>query len=145
MVNIILISHGEFCEGLLKSLIMVTGDDYGIKTLALYPGMTADKYREKLDQIILENENSEGTLILADIVFGTPFQSAAYMSKTHKIGLVSGMNMPMLVAVASERTESSTLKDLIEIATNPDYHGIQGTLFEKGETKRRGKLSINKD
>ena len=128
MVNIILISHGEFCEGLLKSLIMVTGDDYGIKTLALYPGMTA-----------------EGTLILADIVFGTPFQSAAYMSKTHKIGLVSGMNMPMLVAVASERTESSTLKDLIEIATNPDYHGIQGTLFEKGETKRRGKLSINKD
>ena len=32
MVNIILISHGEFCEGLLKSLIMVTGDDYGIKT-----------------------------------------------------------------------------------------------------------------
>ena len=136
MVNIILISHGEFCEGLLKSLIMVTGDDYGIKTLALYPGMTADTYREKLDQIILENENSEGTLILADIVFGTPFQSAAYMS---------GMNMPMLVAVASERTESSTLKDLIEIATNPDYHGIQGTLFEKGETKRRGKLSINKD
>ena len=105
MVNIILISHGEFCEGLLKSLIMVTGDDYGIKTLALYPGMTADTYREKLDQIILENENSEGTLILADIVFGTPFQSA----------------------------------------TNPDYHGIQGTLFEKGETKRRGKLSINKD
>ena len=126
MVNIILISHGEFCEGLLKSLIMVTGDDYGIKTLALYPGMTADTYREKLDQIILENENSEGTLILADIVFGTPFQSAAYMSKTH-------------------RTESSTLKDLIEIATNPDYHGIQGTLFEKGETKHRGKLSINKD
>ena len=55
MVNIILISHGEFCEGLLKSLIMVTGDDYGIKTLALYPGMTADTYREKLDQIILEN------------------------------------------------------------------------------------------
>lgn len=46
MVNIILISHGEFCEGLLKSLIMVTGDDYGIKTLALYPGMTADTYRE---------------------------------------------------------------------------------------------------
>ena len=81
MVNIILISHGEFCEGLLKSLIMVTGDDYGIKTLALYPGMTADTYREKLDQIILENENSEGTLILADIVFGTPFQSAAYMSR----------------------------------------------------------------
>ena len=52
MVNIILISHGEFCEGLLKSLIMVTGDDYGIKTLALYPGMTADTYREKLDQIM---------------------------------------------------------------------------------------------
>ena len=145
MVNIILISHGEFCEGLLKSLIMVTGDDYGIKTVALYPGMTADTYREKLNQTISENENADGTLILADIVFGTPFQSAAYMSKTHKIGLVSGMNMPMLVADASERNESSTLKDLVAVATNSDYYGIKGTLFEEGETRRRGKLSINKD
>ena len=81
MVNIILISHGEFCEGLLKSLIMVTGDDYGIKTLALYPGMTADTYREKLDQIILENENSEGTLILADIVLD---RKSTRLNSSHK-------------------------------------------------------------
>ena len=67
------------------------------------------------------------------------------MSKTHKIGLVSGMKYANAGCSCLERTESSTLKDLIEIATNPDYHGIQGTLFEKGETKHRGKLSINKD
>lgn len=51
----------------------------------------------------------------------------------------------MLVAVASERNESSTLKDLVAVATNSDYYGIKGTLFEEGETRRRGKLSINKD
>ena len=39
MVNIILISHGVFCEGLLSSLKMIAGDDYSpevLKEMASY-------------------------------------------------------------------------------------------------------------
>ena len=38
MVNIILISHGAFCEGLLASLQMIAGGDYGVRAVPLIPG-----------------------------------------------------------------------------------------------------------
>lgn len=37
MVNIILISHGAFCEGLLASLQMIAGGDYGVRAVPLIP------------------------------------------------------------------------------------------------------------
>ena len=112
MVNIILISHGVFCEGLLSSLKMIAGDEFGVR---------------------------------ADIMSGTPYQSAAYLSKTHKIGLVSGMNMPMLLSLALELTEEVTLEEAVKKAASQESWGINGTTFEKGEKKRRAKLSINKN
>ena len=49
MVNIILISHGAFCEGLLASLQMIAGGDYGVRAVPLIPGESPEAYREKLD------------------------------------------------------------------------------------------------
>ena len=150
MVNIILISHGVFCEGLLSSLKMIAGDDYSpeaLKEMAtpLFPGETVDVYREKLGKALDETAGEDGTLVLADIMSGTPYQSAAYLSKTHKIGLVSGMNMPMLLSLALELTEEVTLEEAVKKAASQESWGINGTTFEKGEKKRRAKLSINKN
>ena len=48
MVNIVLISHGGFCEGLLDSLKMIAGGDYGVRAVPLIPGESPETYREKL-------------------------------------------------------------------------------------------------
>jgi len=145
MVGIVLISHGAFCEGLLSSLKMIAGDDCGIRAVPLFPGMTAEAYRAKLAEALRETESESGTLVLSDIKSGTPFQSAAYLAKDFKIGLVSGMNMPMLLSVALERTEESTLEELVKQASDPETIGVEGELFKKGERKHREKLSINKN
>lgn len=56
---------------------------------------------------------------------GTPYQSAAYLSKTYKIGLVSGMNMPMLLSLALEITEEVTLGGSREKGGFPGVLGNQ--------------------
>lgn len=147
MVNIILISHGAFCEGLLNSLEMIAGGDYGVRAVALIPGESPETYREKLMEVMKESkdESDSGTLVLSDIAGGTPFQSAAYLSKDFKMGLVSGMNMPMLLSLALEKNEESTLEELVDKATSASSVGVKGTVFKKGEKKQRAKLSINKN
>lgn len=145
MVNIVLISHGAFCQGLLSSLEMIAGDDCKIKAVPLFPGETAEAYREKLGAVLKEQETEEGTLVLADIMSGTPFQSAAYLSKDYKIGLVSGMNMPMLLSIALERTEEDSLEQLVEQAADFNNLGVEGTVFKKGAKKQREKLKLNKN
>jgi len=143
---VVVISHGDFCEGLLSSLKMIAGDTFGVKAVPLVPGESPESYREKLANVLSSyaNEDSE-FIILSDIGGGTPFQSAAYLSKEFKIGLVSGMNMPMLLTLALGRTEEDKLDSLIERATSKDCIGIQSKIFGRGERKQRAKLSINKN
>jgi len=146
MVNVVIISHGEFCEGLLSSLKMIAGDTFGVKAVPLIPGESPESYREKLAAVLSEYTDKEsGFIILSDIAGGTPFQSAAYLSKDFKIGLVSGMNMPMLLTLALGRTEEDTLDSIMEKATTKDCIGIQSKVFGRGERKQRAKLSINKN
>lgn len=147
MVTIVLISHGVFCEGLLQSLQMIAGDTYGIKAVPLIPGESPETYREKLSIVLkeLQDESNSGTIILSDIAGGTPYLSAAYLAKSFKIGLISGMNMPMLLTLALERNEDSVLEQLVEKAISSSSVGVKGTVFKEGEKKQRAKLSINKN
>ena len=89
MATIILISHGAFCEGLLASLQMIAGGDYGVRAVPLIPGESPEAYREKLETVMREADDGSGsgTIVLSDIAGGTPFQSAAYLSKDFKLGL----------------------------------------------------------
>lgn len=147
MVNVIIISHGAFCEGLLSSLKMIAGDTFGVKAVPLIPGESPEAYREKLSLVLDEfHANSDsGTIILSDIAGGTPYLSAAYLSKQYKIGLISGMNMPMLLTLAMERTEDITLEQLVEKGISSSSIGVKGTVFKEGEKKQRAKLSVNKN
>lgn len=144
MIQIILVSHGKFCEGLLGSLEMVTGEQEGISAVPLLSGEAPEDYREKLRQEIEKHDTQKGVLILSDVTGGTPFNSTGYLAKDYEIGLVSGMNMPMLVTLVFARTKDSTLDELIGAATDPVAAGIKGTNLSKGG-KRREKLSINKN
>lgn len=144
MIQIILVSHGHFCEGLLGSLQMVAGEQSNISAVPLLPGEAPEAYREKLKKEIEKKYCEEGVLVLSDVTGGTPFNSTGYLAKEFKIGLVSGMNMPMLVTLVFERTEESTLNSLIKAATEPEALGVKGTNLSEGGRKH-GKLSLNKN
>lgn len=145
MSNIVLVSHGEFCVGLLSSLKMIAGDTFGIRAVPLIPGESPESYREKLAQVLSEMDTDQGYVILSDISGGTPFQSAAYLAKDFQIGLISGMNMPMLLTLALGNSAEQTLENLVEKATQESSLGVQGRVIKRGERKQRAKLSINKD
>lgn len=135
------------CLGMLDGLKMISGGDYGVKALPLVPGTTPETYRANLAKLIEESrdESNYGTLILSDIAGGTPYLSAAYLSRDYKLALVSGMNMPMLLTLALERNDDSTLNSLLKKAESTYKRAYKATTFRKGEKKNREKLSINKN
>lgn len=145
MIHIILVSHGHFCQGLLESLTMVAGEQEAVSAVPLLPGEAPEAYRAKLLKETEEHESKEGTLILSDVTGGTPFNSTGYLAKDHKIGLVSGMNMPMLITLVFARTEESTLDELIGAATSPEALAVKGMNLSEGGKKKHGKLSLNKN
>lgn len=147
MINIVLISHGTFCEGLLDGLKMIAGSDYGAKAVPLFPGTSPETYREELKKVLDNNNQKEDkrTIILADIIGGTPYQSALYFKNDYEIGIISGMNMPMLLTIALEQDEISTVDEIINKQLSLEACGISGMNLKRGERKNREKLSINKN
>lgn len=144
MIKIVVVSHGGFCEGLLDTLKMVGGSDFGIKAVPLLPGEAPEDYREKLASCL--DENAE-TIILSDIAGGTPFQSALYLAKDFKLTVISGMNFPMLLTLAFECNsgEERTVMELCKQATSEGNLGVEIKSIIKGEKRNRAKLSVNKN
>lgn len=146
MIKVLLISHGPFCEGLLKSLQMISGPQEDVFALPLVEGENPDEYRTQLDELISKNEDKyEGTLVLCDLKGGTPYNSAAFVSQKHKMSLVTGMNVPMAITVITSRMQDTTLKALTALAVEEQSIGVENVDLNFNGGRKRGKLSLNKN
>lgn len=144
MIKVVIISHGAFCEGLLDTLKMVSGSDYGVKAVSLAPGETPEDYRQRLANVL---DTESETIVLSDIAGGTPFQSALYLAKDYKLTVISGMNFPMLLTIAFECSldDGKTVEEISKHATSEHTLGVQIKTMNKKEGKSRAKLSVDKN
>ncbi|MDG3061267.1 PTS mannose transporter subunit IIB [Lacticaseibacillus casei] len=142
MINIVLLSHGPFCEGLLKSLEMIAGPQKNLHALQLHEGENPDNYRNQVDQLL--SSLTGETMVFIDLKGGTPYNTAASLKQKYEFILISGMNIPILISVVTSRTETTTLEDLTQIALDPKNAGVELIKLTNGGNKR-AKLSLNKN
>lgn len=93
--ELILVSHGTFCEELKRSTEMIMGPQDIIHTVALLPEEGPDDFRAKLEKTMDELEEF---VVLADLMGGTPCNvSARLLMEGRNFELYAGMNMPMVI------------------------------------------------
>lgn len=125
MVGIAVISHGDLCEGILDSVSMVAGSAEQTESISLKRGESPDRYRERLKEVLKRLDTGDGVLVLADLMGGTPFNTACVLSEEARVHIVTGMNLAMLISVSLERTEESTLDELAQEAAKAGGNGIK--------------------
>ena len=108
MINILVMSHGEFAEGICKSAEMIIGEQENLKTVIFNPGESLDTLVEKLKRAINEFDNDFSHLLLVDIFGGSPSNATALLlAENYKISAVSGVNLPMLLEALTERENTA--------------------------------------
>ena len=108
MINILVMSHGEFAEGICKSAEMIIGEQENLKTVIFNPGESLDTLVEKLKKAINEFDNDFSHLLLVDIFGGSPSNATALLlAENYKINAVSGVNLPMLLEALTERENTA--------------------------------------
>ena len=121
MINILVMSHGEFAEGICKSAEMIIGDQENLKPVIFNPGESLDTLVEKLKKAINEFDNDFPHLLFVDIFGGSPSNAAALLlAENYKINAVSGVNLPMLLEALTERenTDADILVKQLKAAGN---------------------------
>lgn len=109
-MKLILITHGEVGKELVKSCEMILGAINGVYTISLNP----DK---SMEQLISETEDlikslTAPILIATDLYGGTPNNVAMYCAAKHRIEVITGLNLALLISLVLER-DNNNLEEII--------------------------------
>ncbi len=135
MVNILLVTHGEFAQGITSALTLIMGETKGYATVSLNIGQAPDVFLDKLSNKVhslYEDSEGSGVLVLTDLFGGTPCNCIARIMNdmgTDRVRCVTGLNLPMLI----ESVNSRDTQSLVQLERTALSSGGQGmvSLVEK--------------
>jgi mannose/fructose/sorbose-specific phosphotransferase system IIA component len=92
MEKVIIITHGNYGEELLKSVEMIAGKQENGYAFSINEDTNIDDIKKQVGELI------EGdTYIFVDIYGGSPFNCAISFLSNPKVRVISGFNMPMIL------------------------------------------------
>ncbi len=108
MFTIILCGHGEFSTGVLSASNMIFGEQENLSAITFNQSEGLEDLKEKYESLI---DLDEETLIMVDLFGGSPYNAAAQVAYgKDNIDIVTGLNLPMLLEVLSNRPNSSLME-----------------------------------
>jgi len=131
MVNIVLVSHADLGDALIRAAEMIAGQAGGLYSVSLLPGESPESFGEKLEEALQKIEGQE-TLVLIDLFGGTPYNVAARQVLKENVECVTGANLPMLLELVMAR-DDATLSELAEEITQAGQESVKnlGPLLRK--------------
>jgi mannose/fructose/sorbose-specific phosphotransferase system IIA component len=112
MINIVIVSHADLGDALIRAAEMIAGSAEGLYSVSLLPEDSPETFGEKLEAALQEIQEQE-TLILIDLFGGTPYNVAARQVLKENVECVTGANLPMLLELMMSRDDGS-LAELAE-------------------------------
>ncbi len=108
MVGLIVCTHGNFSEELVKASEMIFGKQDDVKSITFQPGESADGLVIKYRKAIEELGQKDGILFIVDLFGGSPYNAASrIVGNNENMDIVAGVNLPMLLEIYMKSSCSS--------------------------------------
>ena len=111
MIGLILVTHGRLAEEFIAVMEHVVGPQKQIAAVCMAPDDDMEAKRKEILQKIKDVDSGTGVLLLTDMFGGTPSNLAISITQDKKIESLAGVNLPMLIKLASAR-QTETLQQL---------------------------------
>ena len=103
MIGMVLVTHGALAEEFRAALEHVVGAQENLVTICIGPDDDMEKRREDIVDAIVKVDTGDGVALLTDMFGGTPSNLAISLLEKDKVEVVAGINLPMLIKLASVR------------------------------------------
>lgn len=110
MLGLVLVTHGNLANEFVAAMQHVVGKQEQIETVCIGPEDNMETRREEILRKVEQVDSGSGTLVLTDLFGGTPSNLAISIMDKAKVEILAGVNLPMLIKIASLRKEKN-LKD----------------------------------
>ena len=115
MIGLVIVTHGGLATEFRAALEHVVGAQEQLETISIGPEDDAEEMRSQIQAAIKTVDSGDGAVLLTDMFGGTPSNLAISVMEDARVEVVAGINLPMLVKLASVRTCHS-LSEAIDLA-----------------------------
>ena len=105
MIGLVLVTHGGLAHEFQLALEHVVGPQNQLNTISIGPDDDMEKRRVDILNAVSEVNSGAGVILLTDMFGGTPSNLAISVMEAGTIEVVAGVNLPMLIKLASVRSE----------------------------------------
>ncbi len=136
MNGLIITGHGSFASGIQTSVQLIAGEQMNIEYIDFVESDSTADLEKKLNSALNRLKETEGVLVLCDLVGGSPFKTAASLSvQRQNVFVIGGANMAMVIETAIMK-DNFIIEELKEMAVNSGKDGIKA--FETKTRSRKG-------
>jgi PTS system mannose-specific IIA component len=125
----VIITHGQFAKELLAAAEIIVGPIPYIKAVSIGWHDDVQTAKAEIKRAIKQVSQENGVLLLTDMFGGTPTNIAAMFLQTGVVELITGVNLPMVIKLASQNENAGTL---LEFAGQVETQGKNG-IYRAGD------------
>ena len=114
MIGMVLVTHGHLATEFRAALEHVVGPQTQLETITIGPDDDMERRRKDIVCAVEGVNTGDGVVVLTDMFGGTPSNLAISIMDGSKVDVVAGINLPMLIKLASVRDESSLEQAVIQ-------------------------------
>jgi len=105
MLAFVVVSHGDFAKGVVNSSYMIFGQQQKVQPVTFELDEEPAALTEKLAAAVTKFDDNDEVLFLVDLWGGSPFNAASRIVAEHteRMGLLTGLNLPMLIEAYTVR------------------------------------------
>lgn len=122
MINVVVVTHGDFGEALLRAAEMIVGPQENVRAVALLPEESPAGFGDKLDAALADLDGQD-ILLLIDLFGGTPCNVSSRKVLQSNVEVITGMNMAMLIEALTLR-DDLPLPELVEKVTEAGQQAV---------------------
>lgn len=123
MVGVLLVTHPHLGDEFIRSAEMICGKFPSLASISIDTQKAVDEIRREIASAIKKLDDGDGVLILTDMFGGTPSNMSLAFLKEGQVEVLTGLNLPMLIKIASCR-EGRKLGELARLVKDAGQKNI---------------------
>ena len=140
MIGVVIVTHCRLAEELICAAQLVVGEELKqFQAVSVEPKDGSEAIREKILTVIRKVDSGKGVLILTDMYGGTPSNISLSFLEDKKIEVITGVNLPMLLKLATYK-EKFDLEQLAAFITDYGQKNINlaSEVLKKRVDRKKG-------
>jgi len=114
MIGLVLVTHGQLAQEFRAAMEHVVGPQEAVDTISIGPDDDMERRRQDILAAVKRVDTGDGVVLLTDMFGGTPSNLAISVMDQAKVEVVAGVNLPMLIKLASVRNDMKLERAITE-------------------------------